>query len=1206
MKKSWWITWILVVVFQMSGSAAVFVVGNANDAGPGSLRQAILDANAAPGFDQIDFTGPFSIVLSSGLPNITDPLFINGPVVAGVPQIELNGTANNIAGPGILLAATATGSTIKGLNIHGHTGQGVLISASNTKVIGCYIGTDPTGALDRGNGASGIETAAGLSNIVIGGSTPDSANVISGNGGIGINIAPGCSNVRIAGNKVGVSAIGNTALANDQVGIMVNSVTNLIIGGALPGESNVISANGQNGIAIPGASNGVVIAGNKIGVGADGNTALGNGGHGIMTISCTDLRIGGSVAERNIISNSGANGIEINDGVNIVIQSNHVGVNEAGTAQAGNNNHAIQLNGTVSGVVIGGRRFVEGNILSSSRTGAGINFQDGGSGKASANGTIIKGNLIGTDITTTQNFGNHLIGIILKSDNCIIGAETNDEGNVIGGSGLYSGLLIANGNNNIVRGNYIGVGLDGTTAIPNTGDGINISVENGGQAAGNNRVQYNVVAYNGRHGVSVGRALNNFISNNERGNIIQENQIYCNTGMGISLNRVNAADRGNNGNETPRIDGVNTTPNVLAGRADPLLAGERIDIYLIEDCPNCDVNPQGKTWLGFVTADASGAWTYDYFANHGTPIPGKLVATATDASGNTSEFSLCCLALPGTILTASSDPVCVGDEFSITYRNGQAGDSLMLQVTTDATLAGGWINVQARALLDPITFTNLTLTDTSYYRVITFSNGPFATAQCADTSLVLKVESTPAPVAGTLAFTSAADVCSGEGLALELTGSTGTLRWQHSFDGAAFTDIVGATGTTFTETPTAAQSPIAYRVIATTTGCPGDTSNTVQGTVSIATAGTVLTASADPVCDGTAFALSYSGGQQGDSLMLQRSADPTTGIWHNERAVELADPINFSGLLISETSYYRVITYSNGAFATALCTDTSGTVRVEHVLPTLGGTLTLAGADTVCRGDGFSLSLAGHTGTIQWQRSSAGGAFADIAGATSATYSENPTAAQSPVRYRVLTSNGVCPASVSDTIRGVVIEVRSGTITGPEERCGVTQVQLTLNGSLGTQIQWQYSPDATTWTPIAGANANSIQYTASAIVSVDYIRVEVVDAFGKCPQYTSVYTVTTDTCRAALPVRIANALTPNGDGSNDVFYIENIERYPNNRIIIYNRWGNQVYTATGYNNDWDGADLPEATYYYILELGRDINGSVLDKNKYEGSVTILR
>ena len=83
-----------------------------------------------------------------------------------------------------------------------------------------------------------------------------------------------------------------------------------------------------------------------------------------------------------------------------------------------------------------------------------------------------------------------------------------------------------------------------------------------------------------------------------------------------------------------------------------------------------------------------------------------------------------------------------------------------------------------------------------------------------------------------------------------------------------------------------------------------------------------------------------------------------------------------------------------------------------------------------------------------------------------------------------------------------------------------------------------------------------------------------------------------------------NTFTPNGDGSNDVFYIGNIEQYPDNVLEIYNRYGQKVFTKTGYQNDWDGKflndELPAGTYFYILDTKTSSGG------KHKGSVTIVR
>ena len=83
---------------------------------------------------------------------------------------------------------------------------------------------------------------------------------------------------------------------------------------------------------------------------------------------------------------------------------------------------------------------------------------------------------------------------------------------------------------------------------------------------------------------------------------------------------------------------------------------------------------------------------------------------------------------------------------------------------------------------------------------------------------------------------------------------------------------------------------------------------------------------------------------------------------------------------------------------------------------------------------------------------------------------------------------------------------------------------------------------------------------------------------------------------------IPNIFTPNGDGKNDVFKIKGLESYPGSQLLIFNRWGNEVYKADNYLNNWDGGNLAEGTYYYILNR-HDLTGSI---STFKGWVFIKR
>lgn len=601
-------------------------------------------------------------------------------------------------------------------------------------------------------------------------------------------------------------------------------------------------------------------------------------------------------------------------------------------------------------------------------------------------------------------------------------------------------------------------------------------------------------------------------------------------------------------------------------------------------------SPPGNTFT--VTPPVNGATYYVVDASNPTC---QRVAVMAKVAPN------CCYALTGTTLTPSvSGDVCAGSGFNITYSGGQAGDSLMLQRKVGA---GSWTNIDSAKLSDPYTFTGISITSTSDFRVVTYSNGTFATAQCKDYSTPITVNVAISPVKGTPAINTPA-ICEGENFTLSLTGYTGSIQWQRSVKGGDFADIAGATADTYTDNPTTTQSPVKYRAEVKISGasCPSVYSDEVEGKIYSASAGISLTPSvAGPVCAGSPFDITYRNGQTGDSLMLQSRVGP--GSWNNIQAVKLSDPYEFKGVSISNTSEFRVVTYSNGEFTVALCKEYSDIFTINLAVSPVAGTASISPGN-ICKGESVSLSLAGSTGNIQWQRAYAGGSFSDLPSATAANYIDYPT--QSPVQYRATVGGTACPNVISNTVSAVVSEIIGGNIFGASIVCDAKPVSLSLNGYSGA-IQWQDSLSGGTWKNISGQTSASLTFYPSDTVATDFIRVVVTDPSGSCnPVVSNAFIITSDTCATINPIYLSNALTPNGDGSNDVFYIGNIGSYPDNHLTIFNRWGSKVFEAKGYNNDWDGGDLPVATYYYVLELGKDSNGNSNKQNTYKGTVTIVR
>jgi len=112
-------------------------------------------------------------------------------------------------------------------------------------------------------------------------------------------------------------------------------------------------------------------------------------------------------------------------------------------------------------------------------------------------------------------------------------------------------------------------------------------------------------------------------------------------------------------------------------------------------------------------------------------------------------------------------------------------------------------------------------------------------------------------------------------------------------------------------------------------------------------------------------------------------------------------------------------------------------------------------------------------------------------------------------------------------------------------------------------------------------------------------RVRVTNANGCSSEQTFVLTVKEDF--AAL--KATNIMSPNGDGINDVWLVENIDMYPNNKVIIFDSANRILYSKTGYNNSWNGMlngnPLAEGSYYYIIDFGDC-------KPKQKGFITLLR
>jgi hypothetical protein len=325
---------LLALAQKPAYAASTFTVTNTNDSGAGSLRQAILDANFTDGASVIDFnisgTGVHTIKPASALPTITEPVTIDGYSQPGASlntkavgndaslKVQLDGTNAPHGTNGLKIVAS--NSMVKGLVINRFSFAGIFVSGPTfgTRIEGNFIGTDPTGTQDLGNGLAGVDIEGDApSQAVVGGTTPAARNLISGNASDGIFMSGSFSgrqadSMRVQGNYIGTDRSGTKDLGNDGIGLTIEAASNTIVGGTTAASRNVVSGNGSAGVDLVVASD-TKMLGNRIGTAASGTGALGNGSSGVFVESgSSNNQIGdGTAAGSNTIAFNNIDGVEV-------------------------------------------------------------------------------------------------------------------------------------------------------------------------------------------------------------------------------------------------------------------------------------------------------------------------------------------------------------------------------------------------------------------------------------------------------------------------------------------------------------------------------------------------------------------------------------------------------------------------------------------------------------------------------------------------------------------------------------------------------------------------------------------------------------------------------------------------------------------------------------------------------------------------------
>ncbi|MBK6836378.1 MAG: gliding motility-associated C-terminal domain-containing protein [Bacteroidetes bacterium] len=411
-----------------------------------------------------------------------------------------------------------------------------------------------------------------------------------------------------------------------------------------------------------------------------------------------------------------------------------------------------------------------------------------------------------------------------------------------------------------------------------------------------------------------------------------------------------------------------------------------------------------------------------------------------------------------------------------------------------------------------------------------------------------------------------------------LSGQIGTvLSWEESINGGTTWTTTGNTATnqSYFNLP----QSTCYRAIVQDGVNPPDTSTISCIYVFSQTVGGT-TSGASTFCSTSATGTITLSGNTGNVLNWLSSTD---GGINWTTITNASNTHNFIGLT-QNTTFAAIVQNSP-----ACLVDTSTVSLITLQTPSIAGTLSLLGNDTVCYGfNNDTLQLTGQTGNIlNWVASPDNGAtWINIANTNSILL---PIGITQTLLFSVIVQSGACPA---DTATGITINVLpppAPVDAGTDATIAAGQT-IQLNGS-GTGTPF--------WIPVASLNNPAIfNPIASPQTTTNYVFT-ITDSNGCLNADTVLVTVT----QTEFTGTVSSYFSPNGDGINDNWYIEDILSFPKNEVHVYNIYGQEVYTKKGYANDWkgtfNGADLPDGTYYYVLTIESE---KIINK----GSVDILR
>lgn len=492
---------------------------------------------------------------------------------------------------------------------------------------------------------------------------------------------------------------------------------------------------------------------------------------------------------------------------------------------------------------------------------------------------------------------------------------------------------------------------------------------------------------------------------------------------------------------------------------------------------------------------------------------------------------------------SANDTVCSGNNSGTLHLTGYVGTIQGWEISTDG--GSNWIPLTNT--LDSLNYNNLTMT--TMYRVSVKSGICNAAYSNIDTITVDAVSN-----AGTISGAMAG--CEGNNSGtLTLNGYTGTIQnWENSTDGITWT---GLTNTTATQTYLNLIDTTGYRVIVQNGVCPADTSST---TSVIVYPKPVAAFTADTVCFNNVTTFTNTSTIAGGFIQFNQweFGDNNTSL--------SANPTHVYGAAGTYTA--TLITTSNFS-----CMDTATVSVLVNALPS--NVVTASGPLEFCDGDTLVLSAVTGGFDYLWNTS-------DTTSSINVTVSGN---------FDVTITDTLTGCSNASDIITVTVLPTPVVFAGNDTTLSLGS-SIAINAMGAGVVTWA-------WFPNTGLNSASIPNPMASPVETTTYQLIGTDINGCTDEDSLTITVIAD-----YNVTVSNMMTPNGDGYNDRWIIQNLENYPNTQVMVVNREGQLMYESSDYDNNWDGTNtfgkpLNDGTYYYVIKF----DGS--DKI-YKGSITILR